>query len=71
MALTILYFIFYALLLYLTAGLVFALLFAFRWVEEVDEQAKHAPLFFRLLIIPAAALLWIFLLKKVRERKKT
>jgi hypothetical protein len=57
-------------LVYLVAGLIFALLFAFRWVDDFDEQVHGAPLMFRLLIIPASMLLWVYLLKKMRERKK-
>jgi hypothetical protein len=56
--------------IYLLAGFVFALIFAFRWVDEVDEQAHGAPLTFRLLIIPASTLLWPYLLKMLREKRK-
>ena len=37
--------------------------------KGLDEEAKGAPLMFRLLIIPASTVLWIYLLKKVREKK--
>ena len=56
---------------YLLVGFVFAILFAFRWVDEFDEEANGAPLMFRLLIIPASMLLWIYLVKKVREKRKS
>ena len=59
----------FAAALYLAAGFVFALWFSFRGVYEFDLEARHSPLMFRLLIIPASALLWIFLLKKIREKK--
>ena len=58
-------------LVYLLAGFIFAVIFAFRWVDEFDEQARGAPLMFRLLIIPASALLWIYLLKIHRAKRKT
>ena len=57
-------------LAYLLAGLIFAVLFAFKLVDDYDEEAKNAPLIFRLLIVPASALLWIYLLKKIREKRK-
>lgn len=57
-------------LVYLLAGFIFAVIFAFRWVDGFDEQAHRAPLTFRLLIIPASALLWIYLLKILREKRK-
>ena len=50
-------------LVYLLAGFVFAVWFAFKKVNHFDEEAKGAPLTFRLLIIPGSALLWIFLLE--------
>ncbi|MDX2148730.1 MAG: hypothetical protein SFZ23_14550 [Planctomycetota bacterium] len=43
---------------YAAIGVAFALAFAFRGVNRVDEVARHAPLSFRLLIIPGAAALW-------------
>jgi len=70
MATTIVSIILLLVLVYLLAGFVFALLFAFRWVDEFDEQADGAPLTFRLLIIPASALLWPYLLKIHREKRK-
>ncbi|HYV93062.1 MAG TPA: hypothetical protein VE978_14825 [Chitinophagales bacterium] len=57
-------------LAYLLAGLIFAVLFAFKLVDDFDEEAKGAPVIFRLLIVPASALLWIYLLKKIRRKRK-
>jgi len=57
--------------IYLIAGLVFAILFAFRWVNKFDEEANSAPLMFRLLIIPASIALWIYLIMRIREKKKS
>ncbi len=60
-----------AALVYLTAGLLFALWFAFSKVDEFDEEARGAPLLFRLLIIPASTLLWIYLFMRIRQKKKS
>jgi hypothetical protein len=60
-----------AALVYLTAGFVFAIWFAFSKVDEFDEEARGAPLLFRLLIIPASTLLWLYLVKRIREKKKS
>lgn len=60
-----------AALVYLAAGFLFAIWFAFSKVDELDEEARGAPLLFRLLIIPASALLWIYLLKRILEKKKS
>ena len=57
--------------IYVIAGLVFAILFAFRWVNKFDEEANGAPLMFRLLIIPASIALWIYLIMRIREKKKS
>jgi hypothetical protein len=39
-------------------------------VDKFDEEASGAPLMFRFLIMPASMLLWIYLVKKVREKRK-
>lgn len=46
---------------YLAAGLVFALPFAFRWAGRLDATARAGTLGFRLLIIPGSMLLWPWL----------
>jgi len=56
-------------LIYLLIGFVFAIWFVFRKVKQLDEQTAGAPLFFRVLILPGSILLWIFLWKKIREKK--
>lgn len=48
--------------LYALAGIVFALAFAFVGAGRIDPVATHAPLQFRLVIIPGAAALWPWLL---------
>jgi hypothetical protein len=71
MAQTVAGFLLIVVSIYLSIGFVFAILFAFRWVDKFDDEASGAPLLFRLLIIPASTLLWIYLLKRVREKKKS
>jgi hypothetical protein len=44
--------------LYLGAGTIVALLFAFGLVARVEPTAHGASFLFRLLIVPGAALLW-------------
>ena len=56
--------------IYLLLGLIFAIVFAFSLVNRFDEQAKNAPLMFRLLIIPGSSLLWIYLIVKLRKKGK-
>ncbi len=51
--------------IYLAAGLVFALLFAYRWVGRLDPVARHATGGFRLLVVPGAAALWPLLAWRV------
>jgi hypothetical protein len=54
--------------LYFGMGLVFALLFAWRGAAAVDPAAREATIGFRLLIVPASALLWpLLLLRWVRR----
>ena len=60
-----------ATLVYLASGFQVAIWVAFIKVDELDEEARGAPLLFRLLIIPASALLWIYLLKRILEKKKS
>jgi hypothetical protein len=43
---------------YAALGVLFALAFVTRGVGRVDSAARGAPLLFRLLILPGAALLW-------------
>ncbi len=43
---------------YLAAGLLFALAFAFGGAARIDRATQGAGVFFRLLILPGAALLW-------------
>ena len=43
---------------YLALGALFALPFAFRWVNRLDDVAAHGTPGFRLLLLPGAVLLW-------------
>ena len=44
------------------AGLVFAVAFVTMGIQRVDSVAEHAPLGFRLIVLPGAAALWPLLL---------
>ena len=51
-----------ALTAYGLAGLVFAAAFVTMGIQRVDSVAEHAPLGFRLIVLPGAAALWPLLL---------
>jgi hypothetical protein len=51
--------------LYLLAGALFALPFAWRWAGRLDPVARHGTPGFRLLLLPGAILLWPLLLVRV------
>jgi hypothetical protein len=51
-----------ALAAYGLVGAVFAAAFVTLGIHRVDPVAEHAPLGFRLIVIPGAALLWPLLL---------
>ena len=44
------------------AGAVFATAFVTAGIQRVDPGAEHAPVTFRLIVMPGAAALWPFLL---------
>jgi hypothetical protein len=54
--------------IYLGVGLVFAILFAWRGAAAIDPAAQDGTLGFRVLIVPASALLWPFLLRRWLRR---
>ena len=54
----------FALALYFGAGLAFALLFAWRGAAAIDPSAREGTIGFRLVIVPASALLWPLLLAR-------
>jgi len=53
-----------ALAVYGLAGVVFAAAFVTAGIQRVDPVAEHAPLSFRLIVIPGAAALWPLLLTR-------
>jgi hypothetical protein len=55
--------------IYFAIGLVFAVLFAWRGAAAIDPAAESGTLGFRLLIVPASALLWPLLLRRWRRRQ--
>lgn len=55
--------------LYAAVGLAFAAVFVAIGIGRVDPVAQHAPLGFRLLVLPGCAALWPLLLRRwVRSR---
>lgn len=57
-----------ALALYLALGTLFAIPFSLFLLPRIDSAAHHAPLSFRLLILPGAAALWPYLLARSLRR---
>ena len=56
---------------YAAVGLAFAVAFVTAGVQRVDPVANHAPLGFRLIILPGAAALWPLLLARwIRGRSE-
>lgn len=49
---------------YLSAGLLFAVVFVLKGVTRIDEAAKGSGWGFRLIIIPGTIVFWPLLLKK-------
>jgi hypothetical protein len=49
---------------YALAGFVFAAAFVAFGIQRVDPVATHAPLGFRLIVMPGVAALWPLLLKR-------
>ena len=63
-------FIVLATAIYAVVGFLFAIAFAFKGVASIDASAAHAPLGFRLIILPGAAALWPVLLHRwIRSRR--
>jgi hypothetical protein len=50
--------------IYATVGVLFAAAFVTCGVARIDPAAHNAPIGFRLLILPAAAALWPYLLRR-------
>jgi hypothetical protein len=52
----------YALTAYAAVGFAFALAFVSIGIQRVDSVAEHAPLGFRIIILPGVTALWPLLL---------
>ncbi len=57
--------------IYTAIGLVFALFFVTRGVQAIDEDAQGMSWVLRLMLYPASVVLWIFLLPKWLNAKKS
>ena len=49
---------------YLTAGLLFALVFLPRGVLTIDDGLRHSPVMVRVLLVPGMVLLWPIFLRR-------
>jgi hypothetical protein len=49
---------------YAASGVLFAIAFVAFGIGRVDAAAEHAPIGFRLLVIPGVAALWPLLLRR-------
>lgn len=56
---------------YAAVGCVVAVAFAARGIQRVDPGAAHAPIGFRLIILPGAAALWPWALAKWARAQST
>ncbi|HEX2464742.1 MAG TPA: hypothetical protein VHR17_08950 [Thermoanaerobaculia bacterium] len=54
--------------IYFAIGLLFAVFFAWRGAGAIDPAARGGTIGFRLLILPASALLWPLLLRRWLRR---
>ena len=54
-----------SLLIYLAAGVLFAVLFVSIWVGRIDPAARGGTLGFRLVILPGVIALWPLLLRQL------
>ena len=49
---------------YLILGLVFAIAFLAKGIEQTDEGARGSSIGFRIIIVPGVIVFWVLLLKK-------
>ncbi|HYE73278.1 MAG TPA: hypothetical protein VEF04_08105 [Blastocatellia bacterium] len=64
-------FIILCLSIYLVAGIVFAVPFLMRGVEQVDEGAQGTGVWFRMTILPGVILLWPLMVQRWRAAIQT
>jgi hypothetical protein len=57
--------------IYILAGLLFAIAFVLKGVDQIDETAAGASWGFRVIIIPGTAVFWPLLLKRWLSVTKT
>lgn len=58
---------------YAAAGALFAVLFLWRWVGQIDPAAQHATWGFRVLVFPGVVLFWpmfVVRLRRLRPRPR-
>ena len=54
---------------YLITGLGFALYFIFTGAEKIHHSTREGGFGLKLLLLPAAVMLWPYLLKRVMQKK--
>jgi hypothetical protein len=54
-------------LLYVSAGIVFAIAFVIRGAQVIDEGAKGGSIGFRMMIFPGCIIFWPVLLRKWKK----
>jgi hypothetical protein len=62
--------ILWCVLIYTVVGIAFALAFFIRGASAIDDATEGAPIGFRLIIAPAAVVLWPWLLVKWRRARR-
>lgn len=55
---------------YFTTGIVFAIFFVLKWVDQFDASAVQSHWTFRLLIIPGVTIFWPILLRRLVKYRK-
>ena len=60
-------FVWIAFQIYLALGLLFAIYFLLKGINQFDDDARGSSWGFRAIILPGVVLLWIVLLVKMRK----
>ena len=55
---------------YAAAGILFAMLFLWRWVGQLDPAAAHATWGFRALVFPGVVLFWPLFAARLARRSR-